>query len=288
MNLTPAQINNILTRTSGFLKTVSSHSLQPYRGCSFGRSLCGVGCYVQHNRFLNREQQWGTFLEPRINAAGSYHSHYNRERAWARAKGDDFSVFMSSSTDPFVPQENRFHITRQLLEAMLERPPDELILQTHSHRVTMYEHLYEQLARRCRLRFHLSVESDVNRLPGLPPPASSVENRLQAAHQLKQAGLTVVITVAPLLPIADPEGFFQRVAEVANAVVIDHFIGGDGSNNGTRTLKTGLPQAMAATTARSTTLSYRDEIVHIARQVMPGKVGVNIDGFAARYLPRSH
>src|SRR6185369_6156772 len=56
------QILNILTRTTGFLRTVSSHSAQPYRGCTLGRSLCGVGCYVQHNRYLTRGQPWGEFL----------------------------------------------------------------------------------------------------------------------------------------------------------------------------------------------------------------------------------
>jgi len=43
------EVGRILTRASGYLRDVCSHSLQPYRGCSFGRSLCGVGCYVRHN-----------------------------------------------------------------------------------------------------------------------------------------------------------------------------------------------------------------------------------------------
>jgi len=45
--LTEARVSRILTRSSGFLRTVSSHSLQPYRGCTFGGTLCGVGCYVR-------------------------------------------------------------------------------------------------------------------------------------------------------------------------------------------------------------------------------------------------
>ena len=31
-------------------------------------------------------------------------------------------------------------------------------------------------------------------------------------------------------------------------------------------------------------LEYRDCMVAIARQVLPGRVGVNIDGFAGRWL----
>ena len=95
--------------------TVSSHSLQPYRGCTFGRALCGAGCYVRHNGFLTRGLPWGSFLEARTNAAEAYRDQYEAERLWGRGKCGRFGVFMSSSTDPFVPQEDRFRVTRRVL-----------------------------------------------------------------------------------------------------------------------------------------------------------------------------
>lgn len=283
MVVSEVQVKSILTRTTGFLKTVSSHSLQPYRGCAFGRSLCGVGCYVQHNGFVTRGQEWGRFLEVRTNAQEAYRAAVARERRWARRARGRFSIFMSSSTDPFVPQEDRYRVTHGVLETMVREPPDELTVQSHSHRVVNYLALYQALARGCDLRVHLSIESDRDRLPGLPPPASSVEARFAAAERLRSAGVRVVITVSPLLPIADPVAFFTRVAGNADAVVIDHFIEGDGSPDGTRTSRTALPAAMAAVDPRSVSLSYRNEIVAIAERIMPGRVGVSIDGFAARY-----
>ena len=72
MELRETKVKRILTRSSGFLKTVCSHSLQPYRGCAFGNALCGVACYVQHNRWLTRGEPWGSFLEARVNAAECY------------------------------------------------------------------------------------------------------------------------------------------------------------------------------------------------------------------------
>src|SRR6266850_307150 len=108
-------IRNILTRTSGYLRTVTSHSLQPYRGCTFGNALCGVGCYVQHNGWLTRGQPWGSFLEARVNAAQRYREQAAGERSWARRARGAFGIFMSSSTDPFVPQEERLGITRGVL-----------------------------------------------------------------------------------------------------------------------------------------------------------------------------
>jgi DNA repair photolyase len=290
--VTETTIQNILTRTSGFLRTVTSHSLQPYCGCTFGHALCGVGCYVRHNGRLLRGRAWGSFLEVRTNAAESYLANYDCEARWARQQsqsGDGrdglFSIFCSSSTDPFVPQEGRFRITRSLLEAMCRRPPDRLILQTHSHRVTEHIDVCRELAQRCDLRIHVSIETDREQIEGLPPHASPVEKRLASCAELKQAGLPTVVTVAPLLPIANPDRFFARIAEVADAVVIDHFIQGDGSTDGSRTLRTPLPAAIGHIDPDSLDLPYRDRMTVVARKHLPGRVGINIDGFAGRYLP---
>jgi DNA repair photolyase len=283
MRWSEVRVKSILTRTAGYLRSVCSHSAQPYRGCSLGSSLCGVGCYVRHNRWLTRGAPWGSFLEARVNAAERYAATAAAERRWARRTRGSFDVFMSSSTDPFVPQEQRAGVTRSLLEAMLADPPDGLVLQTHSPTVTRYVETYRELARRCRLRIHVSVETDRQRLPGLPPPASSAAARLDAAASLSAAGLDVAIAVAPLLPILEPEAFFARIGAVAGSVIIDHFIGGDGSPTGARTSSTALPAAMARVAPDSVSLAYRDRMVAVA-QTRVRRVGVGADGFAGRWL----
>lgn len=283
LEVTHTTVKNILTRTSGFLSTVTSHSLQPYRGCTFGNALCGTGCYVQHNPYVMQGREWGSFLEVRDNAARSYRDNHARESAWARRNRGGFSIFCSSSTDPFLPQEPRFGMTRSVLEAMLDLPPDLLILQTHSHTLLQALPLIGTLNRTCRLRVHVSIETDRDRLPGLPPPASSVEHRFQACRELKRAGIEVAVTVAPLLPIEDAHRFFARIAEVADAVVLDHFIGGDGSHDGMRTRHTALPEAMQQVEPDSLRIQYRDRMAAIAAEHLPGRVGIHIDGFAGRY-----
>jgi DNA repair photolyase len=284
VQLSTVEVASVLTRTSGFLTTVSSHSLQPYRGCALGNSLCGVGCYVRHNVWATRGEPWGSFVEAKANAAGAYLAHHERERDWARKRRGRFGVFMSSSTEPFQPAERKLRLTRGVLEAMAATPPDFLIVQTHSHHVVDYVDLYPKLARATELRFHISIESDRDELPGLPRAASPVAKRIEAARTLRELGLRVVITVSPLLPIADPEGFFDELSRVADAVVIDHFIEGDGSIDGARTKRTALPLSMERLEPRSVTLEYREEMVGVARRYFPGRVGVNIDGFAGRMM----
>jgi DNA repair photolyase len=213
-----------------------------------------------------------------------YVSQYERERDWGRERRGRYGVFMSSSTEPFQPAERNLRVTRGVLEAMVGRPPDFLIVQTHSHHVVDYVDLYPELAAMTELRFHISIESDRDELPGLPRSASPVAKRIEAAGMLRGMGMRVVATVSPLLPIAEPEGFFERLSRVADAVVIDHFIEGDGSVDGARTKRTALPAAMERVEPRSVTLGYREEMVAVAQRYFPGRVGVNIDGFAGRML----
>lgn len=283
MIITETTIGNVLTRTSGYLRTVASHSLQPYRGCSYGNALCGVGCYVQHSRHLLARRTWGSFLEVRTNAAESYRAHVDRERRWAHNRGERFVIFCASATDPFVPQEQKYGITAGVLAAMCESPPDRLILQTHSHLVSREADRLLDLSRVCEVRVHISIESDRESLPGLPAPASPVEKRFAACQLLKNRGLFTVVTVSPLLPIDDPEAFFARIAGCADAVVLDHFIGGDGSPDGRRTLSTPLPAAMASIDPASLTLEYRNQMAAVAEKHLPGRVGVGADGFAGRF-----
>ncbi|MEX0727758.1 MAG: hypothetical protein WD065_15885, partial [Planctomycetaceae bacterium] len=157
ITVTETTVKNILTRTSGYLAGVTSHSLQPYRGCSYGNALCGVACYVQHNQHVLRGRPWGSFLEVRTNAADAYREHVDKERIWATRQGIPFSIFLSSATDPFVPQERRYGVTRSVLEAMCHEPPDELVLQTHSHLVQEAKPLLCELRLLCRLRVHVSI-----------------------------------------------------------------------------------------------------------------------------------
>lgn len=282
MTVDETHCKSILTRTSGYLLAVSSHSLNPYVGCGFGRSACGEGCYVRFNQWLLKGREWGTFVDVKMNAPEIYLRTVENEKKWARKNRDRFSIFFSSSTDPWQPVERNYRVARRLLAAMQEVPPDQLILQSHSARLLDDLERIQALSRICDLRVHLSIEGDRDRLDGLPPPPCSLEERLDALKRLVDTGIQTVACLSPLYPMKAPHAFFSRLSRIGiTAVAIDHFIQGDGSRNGSRTLKTKLPQAMAGTAPESIHLSYRDAIVRIAEKYLP--VGISASGFAGRY-----
>jgi DNA repair photolyase len=282
VDIIEVQCQSILTRASGYLRQVCSHSLNPYVGCGFGRSGCGVGCYVRHNAWLTKGRDWGGFVDVKSNAPEVYLKTFEAEQRWAHRKEKPFTLFFSSSTDPWQPVEKQYRVTRRLLQIMLAHPPDELILQTHATAMLDDLSLVAELSQQCQLRVHVSIEGDVERLPGLPPPPATVAARIEMLRQLSSAGIFAVACLSPLYPMKNPASFFEQLAEAgANAVVIDHFIEGDGTAEGTRTLKTELPGLMAAVNAESTRLKYRDRIAAIAQSYLP--VGISASGFAGHY-----
>jgi DNA repair photolyase len=284
MTITEVQVRSILTRAGGYLAPVASHSLQPYRGCALGKSLCGVACYVQHNPWITRGRRWGEFVEVRTNAADAYRAEYASERRWARKNFGRFAIFLASSTEPFQPAERKYRVTRSVLEAMVDLPPDKLIVQTHSPRVIDAIDVLAQLRERCDLHVHLSIETDRETLAGLPNPASTIASRIAAGAGLRERGIFTVATLSPLLPIEHPDRFFARLVESFDAVVLDHFIGGDGSAGGSRTRKTALPIVMEQLHPASVSAAYRHEMAEVARRHFD-RVGVGNAGFAGDYLP---
>ncbi len=270
---------SILTRVTGYLKQVSSHSLNPYVGCGFGQSACGVPCYVRHNNWLTKGRDWGTFVDVKLEADRVYRKTYKRESGWARRNLGEFSIFFSSSTDPWQPVEKKYRVSRALLKAMVDLPPDKITLQTHTSNILEDKDTIAKLAEKTSLKVHISLEGDREVLPGLPPPPCSIDKRIGALGKFSEMGIETVACLSPLYPIKDPKKFFNRLVTVGvSGVIIDHFIEGDGTPEGSRTLKTVFPDSIRAIDASSVNLIYRDKIAEIARQFLP--VGISSSGFS--------
>lgn len=237
---------------------------------------------MRFNSWINQGRQWGTFVDIKENAADLYSQTASREKAWTKKKSQPFSIFMSSSTDPWQPAEKKYRITRQVLQAMRAIPPDELILQTHSSSILEDIGLIKNISRNCKLRVHISIEGDREVFPGLPLPPSSVADRINTLKQLSSSGIFTVGCLSPLYPLDDADRFFTRIKSAgASAIIIDHFIFGDGTPDGSRTKNTPLPSLMENILPESIHLSYRDKVVDIARKYLP--VGISATGFAGNY-----
>jgi DNA repair photolyase len=236
---------SILTPTTGYLKSGYTHTINAYQGCAFAGALCGTFCYAQHNRWITKGRSWGIYGAKR-HVRDAYCHDYDRLKQPKRGKSEPLKIYMSSSTDPYVPQEKSLGLTRSLLDEMRTRPPDVLVIQSHHTLIGGDLDLIAQLAGSCELWVSLTVETDMERIPGFPPHASSPRRRLETLRMFRARGVSTQATLSPLLPLANPTLFAQQLDVACNRVIIDHYLIGDGSPNGWRTKRTVLPERLEA------------------------------------------
>ncbi|WP_409252867.1 SPL family radical SAM protein [Bacillus sp. SCS-153A] len=219
----------ILTPGKGAIDNFT-HSLNPYAGCVFGCKYC----YVRQMPIsLFREQEWGTWVDIKTNAA----EILRKDLIKAKKKGP-VTLFMSSSTDPYQPIEHETRLTRSLLEVMLETQPDFIHLQTRSPLVKRDIDLFKQFGD--KIRISMTIETDKEEVrKAFSPAAPPIPARMAALKEITEAGIMTQATIAPLLPCT--REFPGKLKRIAKRVTIDDFWMGDGTG-GRRTSKLGVEE----------------------------------------------
>ena len=235
---------SILTKTSGFLADGYTHTINLHVGCAFAGALCGTFCYAQHNPWITKGRPWALYGTKR-QIRETYRRDYDRLKRPRRGAPRPLRIYMSSSTDPYIPQERQLGLTQALLAEMVPRPPDVLVLQSHNTLIRRDQDLLQQLAARCELWVSLTVETDLERVPGFPPHASPPAERLAVLKAFRTAGVQTQATLSPLLPLGNPGAFARQLDDSCTRVILDHYLMGDGSKDGWRTKRTDFVQRLA-------------------------------------------
>ena len=272
----------ILNPTGGFLGGGFTHTMNLYRGCALGNSLCGLYCYAQWNPHHTLGRPWGGFLDVKTEFLEAYRAQYDRLKRPPRGEPKPLRIFLSSVTEPYPPQERTARRMRRLLEEMVIRPPDLLVIQSHTPLVLDDLSVLQQLRERCGLQINITVETDQEQLPSpFPRHAYPPASRIAALRSLKEAGLFTVAAVSPLLPLNNPRRFARQLEAACDRVILDHYLLGDGSPNGQRTQQTRLPMLLTADGhAAWTDLEIFWDVVGLFREVFgPQRVGVSRAGF---------
>jgi len=168
------------------------YAINPYVGCAHG---C-VYCYaVFMKRFTGHKEEWGTFVDIKVNAPDVL------TRQLKRAKPGNISF--GTVTDAYQPLEREYGITRACLEALLEHPLPVSIL-TKSALVLRDLDLIKKL-KDVQVAFTITtLDEEVRRR--FEPGASPVAARLDALRAFSEAGIPTWAFCGPLLPgITDDE-----------------------------------------------------------------------------------
>ncbi|HZP13566.1 MAG TPA: PA0069 family radical SAM protein [Nevskiaceae bacterium] len=172
-----------------------SQSINPYRGCEHGCSYCFARpshAYVNLSPGLDFETK--IFYKP--NAAALLEKELSHPRYACQ------QIALGTNTDPYQPAERRFGIMRSLLQVMQRyRQPCSIVTKG----AALIERDLDILAEMGRA--HLanvaisitSLRDEIKRT--LEPRAASPRSRLRMVRKLSEAGVPVMVMVAPIIPV---------------------------------------------------------------------------------------
>lgn len=174
------------------------YSVNCYRGCTHACTYC----------FSRPTHEYlgygaGTDFERKI-VAKVRAPELLREELLRRSWRGQLLAF-SFTSDPYLPLENRYQLTRRCLEVCLEfRNPVSIV--TKSALVRRDVELIAQLAREAQASVFFTIPfADLATSRAVEPFAPSPDSRFQAMAELASAGIPVGIGIAPIIPgLNDP------------------------------------------------------------------------------------
>jgi len=194
------QAKSILSKSQ-----VYPYVINPYVGCQHGCTYC----YARFmKRFSGHKEEWGQFVDVKINAA----ELLKKEIAHKKAA----TVWISGVCDPYQPLEKKYRLTRQCLEILAQHDWP-VAIQTRSPLILRDLDILVQ-GKHFKAGLSITTADDAVRQI-FEPNASSIEERLMALDKMHKAGITTYAMIAPLLPGAEllPEALAGKV----DSVIID-------------------------------------------------------------------
>ncbi|ACI19440.1 SPL family radical SAM protein [Dictyoglomus thermophilum] len=163
-------------------------AINPYIGCSHG---C-IYCYARFmKKFTKHTERWGDFVDVKINMPEILSKEIKKERY------KNGNIYVGTVTDPYQPLEEKYEITRKVLEILSEYPYPVSIL-TKSDLVLRDIDILKRF-KNVDVNFTLNtLDEDWKNLvePNSPP----IENRILAISKLKEENIKVYAMMGPFWP----------------------------------------------------------------------------------------
>lgn len=206
MKIAEIQCKSIITKSN--LPEVD-YCINPYVGCSH---YC-VYCYARFmKRFTGHTEEWGDFLDIKINAPEILEKQLSR-------KFKRGTVLLGSVSDVYQPIERKYEITRKILKVLLKHNFPISIL-TKSDLVFRDIDLLKQFSE-CEVGLTItSLDENVAR--NFESGASNPQKRLNALAELKKARIKTYGFIGPILPeITNLRDIFFKLQDKVDYVMVE-------------------------------------------------------------------
>jgi DNA repair photolyase len=193
-------------------------TINPYRGCEFGCKYCYARYTHEYMELDGGEFENKIFVKKDAAPLLAYDIAHKYSYGSRSSEGDrPEHIAIGTATDPYQPAEREHGVTRASLEELAKREGLSVSVITKSNQIVRDIDLFKQIAARSALSLNVTVTTLRTKLARLlEPRAPRPDLRLAAVRQLREAGLAVGVSAAPLIPgITDRQGELEAVAEAA-------------------------------------------------------------------------
>lgn len=210
-------------------------AINPYVGCLHNCAYC----YARFiRRFTRHLEPWGSFVDIRVNIA---------ERLKIQLKSDKYKtgqVYIGTVTDPYQQVENKYKITRKILEALRDYGASVSIL-TKSDLVLRDLDLLREFK---DVDVNFTINTFDERWKKLvEPSASSIEKRIEAIKVLVENKISAYVMMGPYWPFfTDSETMLKQFSKIGVSGVFTESFNTVGGNwtDVEKILKENYPQLL--------------------------------------------
>ena len=193
------QVNDYLTKSN---LPASDYVINPYVGCSHGCKYCYASFM---KRFTGHKEEWGTFIDIK-----------KCDKKINKKKLENKTVFLSSVTDCYNEFEEKYELTRRILEDLVD-VECHLNISTKSKLILRDIDLLKQMK---NLIESISINTLDESFKNDMDNASSIKERLETLKELHNNGIYTVLFMSPIFPyITD----FKEIIEISKEYIYEYW-----------------------------------------------------------------
>lgn len=172
-------VRDYLTKSS---LPASDYVINPYIGCPHGCQYCYAGFM---KRFTGHQEKWGTFIDVK-----------ECDKPVSLKKLQGKTVMLSSVTDCYNPFEEKYAVTRKILEQLVHADCN-VIISTKSKLITRDIDLLRKMP---HVKAALSINTLHEKFRADMDNGSTIAERIEALKALHAAGIYTVLFMSPIFP----------------------------------------------------------------------------------------
>ena len=199
MKIKEINVHDYLTKSN---LPSSDYVINPYVGCSHGCRYCYASFM---KRFTGHEEVWGEFVDIK-----------KCDKKINLNKISKKNVFLSSVTDCYNEVEEKYHITRSILEQLIHSDCY-LSISTKSKLILRDIDLLKQIQ---NLTVSMSINTLDEKFKNDMDNASSIKDRLKTLQKLHENGIYTVLFMSPIFPYITE---WKKIIEISKEYIDEYW-----------------------------------------------------------------